>query len=105
MAKRRLCLWLVLLVEIALTAIPQVARAEDAGNPSDTIMRSAFEPADMPLYLETRVNGRTAGLASFTLRSGELWATADTLLHLGLVIGEETPEKVRLAGVPGMTVE
>jgi hypothetical protein len=92
MAKRQLCLWLVLLVEIALAALPLAARAEDAGNPSQIIMRSAFEPGEMPLHLETRVNGRLAGLASFTLRGGELWTTADTLQRLGLMIGEDTAQ-------------
>src|SRR6478735_7527542 len=98
MARRhgKLCLWLVLLAEIALTAFPMAARAEDAENPSSTMMRSAFELApelaEVPLYLDTRVNGRLAGLAGFTLRGEELWATAGTLQRLGLVIDGDADE-------------
>src|SRR6478609_11431837 len=103
--RRKLCLWLVLLAEIVLTALPMAARAEDAENPSRTVMRSAFElapeSAEVPLYLDTRVNGRLAGLASFTLRGEDLWATAVTLQHLGLVIDGDAEQAVRLAGVPG----
>lgn len=105
MAKRRVCLWLVLLVESALAAFPMTARAEDAGSPSEITMRGAFEPADLPLYLETRVNGRAAGLASFTLRGGEVWATPAALQRLGLVIDGETADAVRLAALPGLAIE
>ena len=81
MAKRRvtLCLWLVLLAEIGLTAVPVAARAEEAEKPPGTAMRGTADSGDVPLYLESRVNGRTAGLAEFTLRGTELWAAAATL--------------------------
>jgi outer membrane usher protein len=105
MAKRheRLCLRLILLAEIALTAVPLAAR-EEAERPPDMAMRGASELADVTLYLEARVNGRPAGLADFTLRDEELWATPATLARLGLVV-EAGMGSVRLAGVPGLAVE
>jgi outer membrane usher protein len=68
-------------------------------------MHRASEPDDVPLYLETRVNGRLAGLASFTLRGGELWTTPATLQQLGLAVGAGGVDRVRLAAVPGLVFE
>jgi outer membrane usher protein len=105
MARRheRLCLRLALLAEIALTAAPVAAR-EEAESLSDSAMHGTFERAEVPLYLETRVNGRAAGLAGFTMRGEELWATAATLEQLGLLLGPGV-DKVRLAAIPDLAIE
>lgn len=68
-------------------------------------MRGTLEPAEVPLYLETRVNGRLAGLASFTLRGEELWTTPATLQQLGLVVGEIAGGTIRISAVPGLVFE
>lgn len=112
MGKRRgrTCSWPLLLAETGLLAYPLAAQAEQAGDPVHLMShgRTAELPrmaevSEMPLYLDTSVNGRNWGVAHFTVRGGEIWTTREGLQRLGLALGTERPDTVRLSDIAGLT--
>lgn len=111
MGKRRsqICSWPLLLAEAAVLAYPFAARADEAGSMrrSSAYARSAELPrlsevSEMPLYLETSVNGRDWGLAGFTLRGDEIWTTRGGLERIGLTLHEDRPGAIRLSDIAGL---
>jgi outer membrane usher protein len=68
---------------------------------------AAVDPG-LTLYLETTINGGTQPrLAQFEQRGGELYASAETLRKLGFVssAGHATDAAIRVAGLPGVTID
>ena len=112
MGKRRsrICSWPLLLAETAIAAYPLAARAE--GTAGDAVQLAAYvrpaelprmsDVSEMPLYLETSVNGRAWGVTSFTLRGQEIWTTRDTLNRIGLALAGDRPDAVRLSDIAAL---
>jgi outer membrane usher protein len=62
-------------------------------------------PGGIELYLDLSLNGMPRGLTSFSLRDGELWASAAVLHQLGFVLSASSSDLVRLTSLPGVQVQ
>lgn len=115
MAKRskKPCRWPRVLAEVLLLQGSFAAMAHAAEMPATATAEAASAPviglADglagsdgQDLYLDVTLNGMPGGLAHFLLRNGELWASAETLQHLGFSLPQGSPDPVRLASLAGV---
>lgn len=88
--------------QAAATVPAPIAAAPDVASTPDWAENAArfSGPGRSELYLDVVVNGMARGLNPFGWRDGELWATAATLRQLGLVLGADAGDVVRLAALP-----
>jgi outer membrane usher protein len=68
----------------------------DGGNPTSQ--------AGNDLYLDVILNGASSGLAHFSLREGQLWASQATLRQLGFALPPGMSDPLRLGSLPGSMV-
>lgn len=96
----------VALLLLAAGAQGAVAADELVAAGERVLARGGGQPTNglrgIDLVLELTLNGRPRGLVHFTLRDGELWASADTLRGLGFMLPPGTANAVRLNGLPGV---
>jgi outer membrane usher protein len=115
MAKRskKTCRWPRALAEVLLlqggfaaaahAADVAAAAAPDAAPVAVIGLADTVAGADgQDLYLDVTLNGMPGGLAHFALRNGELWASLDTLRHLGFSLPQGSSDPVRLASLAGV---
>ena len=108
--------WLIALAEslllpCLLASGNYAAAADIATSPDIAEAALALEPAGAmaaidatDLYLDLTLNGTGRGLVHFGYRGGALWASRSTLQQLGFLLPADSPDPVRLDGLPGVQV-
>lgn len=113
---RKICRWPTALAEAILLQglLATGGHATDAvpatGAPTNGALitdssDSASRLGGTELYLEVVLNGVHSGLAHFSQLDGDLWVSTATLRELGFVLPANTPDPVRLNGLPGVRAE